>query len=51
MKYMSKTFQLPAGSTKITQDKWDLAFGLKQPRKIKKGKNGHKPDNANPPAR
>jgi hypothetical protein len=36
MKYLQKSFSLPAGSPKLTQAEWDRAFG--PPRKEKKDK-------------
>lgn len=30
MRYLNKSFSLPAGSTKITQEQWDEIFGKKE---------------------
>ena len=42
MKYLQKSFSLPAGSPKLTQAEWDRIFGpprkVKKPKETKKGK-------------
>jgi hypothetical protein len=35
MKYLARTFTLPAGSNKISQKQWEKIFGKKKPRKKK----------------